>query len=101
MKAEYPIDETLQQAAMFINQFMAVKGDFLKGEFQVLGEVHSSDKYWWSKMVGFILEDLKDEILQTGLHAMVRAIQYVILQGSHHSFVMQSITIQSSAHSSP
>ena len=31
--AEYPIGETPRQASMFINQFMDVKGDFLKGKF--------------------------------------------------------------------
>jgi len=63
---------------MFINQFMDVKGDFPKSKFRALGWVHSSDKYWWSKMVGFVLEDLKDELLQTGLYTAVRAVQYGI-----------------------
>ena len=35
--AEYPIGETLPQASIFINKFMDVKGDFLKGEFRALG----------------------------------------------------------------
>jgi len=60
---EFPVGETPHQASMFINQFMDVKGDFPKGEFRALGWVHSSDKYWWSKMVDFNLEDLKDELL--------------------------------------
>ena len=67
---------------------MDVKGDFPKGEFQALGWVHSSDKYWWSKMVGFVLEDLKDELLQTSLYTAVQAVQYVIPHSSHHFFVM-------------
>ena len=71
LKAEYLVGETPHQAAMFINQFMVVKGDFPKGEFQALGWVHSSDKYWWSRMVGFVLEDLKDELLQIILYTVV------------------------------
>jgi len=71
LKAEYLIGETPHQAAMFINQFKAMKGDFPKGEFRALGWVHSSDKYWWSTMVGFVLKNLKDELLQTGLYTAV------------------------------
>ena len=62
-KAEYPVGETPQQVTMFINQFMVIKGDFLRGEFQALECVHSSDKYWWPRMVGFVLEYLKEELL--------------------------------------
>ena len=39
-------------------------------------------------MVGFILEDLKDELLQTGLYNAVRAAKYGITQSSHHLFAM-------------
>jgi len=42
---EYPVGETPDQAYIFINQFMDIKGDFPKGEFLALGWVHSSDKY--------------------------------------------------------
>ena len=63
LKAEYPEGETPHQAPMFINQFMVMKGNFPRGEFRALGWVHSLDKYWWSRMVGFVLEDLKDELL--------------------------------------
>ena len=84
---EYPEGETLHQAIVFINQFMAVKG-FPKGEFRALEWVHFLDKYWWSRMVGFILEDLKDELLQTDLYNNVQAVQYGITQSSHHLFAM-------------
>ena len=33
LKAEYPVGETPHQAAIFINQFMTVKGDFPKDVF--------------------------------------------------------------------
>ena len=46
LKVEYPIGETPHQAAMFINQFITIKGYFPKGKFRALGWVHSSDKYW-------------------------------------------------------
>ena len=58
LKADYPIGETPRQVTTLINQFMAVKGDLSKGEFHALRWVHSSNKYWWSRMVGFVLEDL-------------------------------------------
>jgi len=73
---------------MFINQFMTAKGDFPKGEIQALGWVHSSNKYWWSRMVSFVLEDLREELIQTNLYAAVRAVQYGIPQSHHHFFAM-------------
>jgi len=39
-------------------------------------------------MVGFVLEDLKEELRQTSLHAAVRSVQYGIPQSSHHFFAM-------------
>ena len=88
LKAEYPIGETPHQVATFINQFIVVKGDSPKGEFRALGWIHSSNKYWWSRMVGFILEDLKEKLLQTGLYVAIRAIQYGISQSNHHFFTV-------------
>ena len=88
LKAEYPISETPRQASTFINQFMSVKGDFPRGEFQALGWVYSSDEYWLSRMVGIALEDLKQEPIQTSPYATVRAIQCGILQSNHHFFAM-------------
>jgi len=73
---------------MFINQFMDVKGDFPPGEFRALGWVNSSDKYWWSKIAGFVLEDLKDKLLQIDLYTAARAVQYRIPQRSNHFFAM-------------
>ena len=64
--------------AIFINQFITVKGDFPKGKLWSQGWVHSSDKYWWLRMVGFILEDLREELIKTSLYAAVRAVQYGI-----------------------
>jgi len=74
LKVNYPIGETPRQAPMFINQFMATKGDFSKGKFWALGWLHSSDKYWWSRMVGFILKDLRKELIQTSHYAAVRTV---------------------------
>ena len=51
--------ETPQQVTTFINQFMVVKGDFPKSEFRVLEWIHSFEKSWWSRMVSFVLDELK------------------------------------------
>ena len=69
-RAEYPIGETPQLAATFINQFLNVRGDF-PTDFHLLGWVHSSDKSWWGKMVGFVLTELKDMLKQAGLYQAV------------------------------
>jgi len=67
---------------------MVVKDDFPKGEFRALGWVLFSDKYWWSRMVGFVLEDLSEDLIQTNLYAVVRDVQYDITQSNHHFFAM-------------
>ena len=66
-----------QFAATFINQFLKVRGDF-PIDFCPLGWVHSSDKSWWGKMMGFVLTVLEDLLKQEGLYQAVRAIQYGI-----------------------
>jgi len=38
--------------------------------------------------MGFVLEDLREELIQTSLYAAVRAIQYGIPQSNHHFFAM-------------
>jgi len=37
-------------------------------------------------MVGFILKDLREELIQTSLYAAVRAVQYGIPQSNYLSF---------------
>jgi len=59
LKEEYPMGDVSKHVATFINQFMAIKGEFPKGKFWALGWVHSSDKYWWSRMISFVLEELE------------------------------------------
>jgi len=54
-----------------------MKGDF-PPEFRAIGWVHSTDKTWWGRMVGFVLTDLKDLLLRAGLYGAVRAVQYGI-----------------------
>ena len=39
-------------------------------------------------MLGFILEELKDELLQTGVYTIVWAVQYGIPHSSHHFLAM-------------
>jgi len=74
LRPEYSTGETPKQANTFINQFMAAKGDFPKGNFRVLGWIHSSRKQWWSSMVNFILKELKELLVHSGLYSAIRAI---------------------------
>jgi len=57
VRPEYPKGETPQLGATFINQFLKVKDDFPL-DFRPLGWVHSTDKSWWGRMVGFVLVEL-------------------------------------------
>ena len=57
VRPEYPKGETSQLGATFINQFLKVRGDF-PVDFGPLGWVHSTDKSWWGRMVGFVLVEL-------------------------------------------
>ena len=57
VRPEYPKGETPQLGATFINQFLKVRGDF-PVDFRPLGWVHSTDKSWWGRMVGFVLVEL-------------------------------------------
>jgi len=54
VRAEYRTGKTPQLAATFINQFLKVRGDF-PPKFCAPGWVHSTDKNWWGRMVGFAL----------------------------------------------
>ena len=45
VRAEYPTGETPQLAAVFIRQFLDVRGDF-PPEFRAIGLIHSMDKMW-------------------------------------------------------
>ena len=73
VRAEYPMGETPQLGATFIKQFLEVGGDF-PSEFCATGWVHSIDKNWWYRMVGFVLTELGNLLLQAGLYGAVRAI---------------------------
>ena len=57
VRAEYPKGETPQLATTFINQFLKLRGDF-PVNFRPLEWVHSTDKSWWGRMVGFVLAEL-------------------------------------------
>ena len=64
---------------------MKVRGDF-PVDFRPLEWVHSSDKSWWGKMVGFVLAELGALLEQVGLRHAVRAVQYGIPQSSHNFY---------------
>ena len=80
--------ETPQQVTTFINQFMVVKGDFPKSEFRVLEWIHSFEKSWWSRMVSFVLDELKELLMRFRLYIPVRTVQYGIPHGNHHFFAI-------------
>jgi len=75
VRPEYPKGETPRLAATFINQFLKVRGDF-PVDFRPLGWVHSTDKSWWGRMVGFVLVELGALLKQVGLYHSVTAVQY-------------------------
>jgi len=87
VRTEYLIGETPQLGATFIKQFMEVGSDF-PSKFHATGWVHSTDKNWWCRMVGFILAELGDILLQVGLYEAVRTIQYSILQSTQHFYAV-------------
>ena len=85
VRPEYPKGETPQLDATFINQFLKVRGDF-PVDFRPLGWVHSTDKSWWGKMVGFVLAELGALLQQVGIYHSVRAVQYGLPQSSHNFY---------------
>ena len=85
VRPEYPRGETPRLGTTFINQFMKVRGDF-PIDFRSLGWVHSSDRSWWGKMVGFVLVELGALLEQVGLYHAVRAVQYGLPQSSHNFY---------------
>ena len=74
-RPEYPKGETPHLIATLINQFLKVRGDF-PVDFRPLGWVHSTDKSWWGRMVGFVLVELGALLQQVGLYHLVRVVQY-------------------------
>jgi len=87
VRAEYPTGETPQLAATFIKQLLDVRGDF-PSEFRTTGWVHSTDKNWWGRMVGFTLAEFEGLLLQAGLYGAVRAVQYGIPQSTQHFYAI-------------
>ena len=64
---------------------MEAEGDYPVG-FRPPGWVHSTENYWWGRMVGFVLTDLRDLLKRVGLYVAVRAVQWGIPPGSHNFF---------------
>ena len=69
----------------FHQSILEGEGDF-PTDFRPLGWVHSTDKSWWGRMVGFVLTELGDLLKQVGLYHAVRAVQYGLSQISHHFY---------------
>ena len=62
VRAEYLTRETPQLAASFIRQFLDVRGDF-SPEFRAIRWIHSTDKTWLDRVVGFALAELEALLL--------------------------------------
>ena len=88
LRQEYPNGETLKQVGTFISKFIEVKGYFSKSEFRLLGWVHSTEKAWWARMVGFVLKELRGLLVQSGLYLAVRVVQYSIPPSHFHFFAI-------------
>jgi len=73
VRPEYPKGETPHLGATFINQFLKVRGDF-PIDFRPLGWVHSTNKSWWGRMVGFVLVELG---------ALLQQVNYTIRLGPY------------------
>jgi len=64
-----------------------VRGDF-PPEFRAIGWVHSTDKTWWGRIVGFVLAEFEDLLLQAGLYGTMRAVQYGIPQSTQYFYAI-------------
>ena len=62
-------------------------GDF-PPEFCATDLIHSTDKHLWCRMVGFVLAELGDLLLQVGLYKAVRAIQCGLPQSTQHFYAV-------------
>jgi len=81
LKTELPVGEIPKLGTTFLNAFMKAEGDF-PVEFRSPGWVHSTEKYWWGRMVSFVLAHLGDLLEHMGLYPAVRAVQYGIQPSS-------------------
>ena len=59
LRTDQPVGETPKLGTTFLNAFMKVGGDF-PVEFRSPGWIHSTERYWWGRMVSFVLADLGD-----------------------------------------
>ena len=85
LRTDHPVGETPKLGTTFLNAFMKVGGDF-PVEFRSPGWVHSTEKYWWGRMVSFVLADLRGLLEQAKLYQAVRAVQYGIPPSSQNFF---------------
>ena len=72
VRHEYPRGKTPKQADSFISQFMTAKGEFSPSKFWAMGWVHPSQKTWWTRMVSYVTEQLREPLLLSGLYSAVR-----------------------------
>jgi len=84
-KSEVPVGEIPKLGTTFLNAFMEAEGDY-PVEFRSPGWVHSTERYWWGRMVSFVLTDLGDLLEHVGLYPAVRAVQWGIQRSSQNFF---------------
>jgi hypothetical protein len=65
---ELPAREIPKEANIFINRFTAAGGDFPATGFRTPGWFHPSAQKWWREMVDFVLIQLKEVALESGLY---------------------------------
>ena len=99
VRAKYPTGKTPQLVATFIRKFLDVRGDFPL-EFCAIRWIHSTNKTWWGRMVGFALTEFEDLLLQAGLYGAVRLSSTAFRRALNISTPSWSGIIQRSARSS-
>ena len=82
------VQEMPRPANIFIRQFLATQGEFSTQTFRSPGWICSGEGGWWTRMVDFVLEELKDSLTQSGLTIPVLATRRGVVQSLHNFFAM-------------
>jgi hypothetical protein len=84
-QSEIPVGEIPQLGTTFLNAFMDAEGDY-PAVFRAPGWFHSTENYWWGRLVGFVLTELGGLLKRVGLYTAVRAVRWGIPQSSQNFF---------------
>ena len=82
------VQEMPRPANIFIRQFLATQGEFSTQTFRSPGWICSGEGGWWTRMVDFVLEELKESLAQSGLTVPVLATRRGVVQSLHNFFAM-------------